>query len=194
MQLCNAREEKMQLETATFGAGCFWCVEAVFQQLEGVHEVVSGYTGGTTDNPNYQEICTGLTGHAEVVQIRFDPSVITYAELLDVFWHTHDATTLNRQGADQGTQYRSAIFYHDEAQRRTAEQSKTEMDNSGEWDAPIVTEVTAAATFYPAEGYHQKYFLNNPNQPYCQFVIHPKMRKFTKDFKDKLRTDASEVR
>lgn len=184
----------MQLETATFGAGCFWCVEAVFQQLEGVHEVVSGYTGGTTDNPNYQEICTGLTGHAEVVQIRFDPSVITYAELLDVFWHTHDATTLNRQGADQGTQYRSAIFYHDEAQRRTAEQSKTEMDNSGEWDAPIVTEVTAAATFYPAEGYHQNYFLNNPNQPYCQFVIHPKMRKFTKDFKDKLRTDASEVR
>ncbi len=184
----------MQLEIATFGAGCFWCVEAVFQQLEGVHEVVSGYTGGTTDNPTYQEICTGLTGHAEVVQIRFDPSVIPYAALLDVFWHTHDATTLNRQGADHGTQYRSAIFYHDEAQRRSAEQSKAEMENSEAWDAPIVTEITAAATFYPAEGYHQNYFRDNPYQPYCQFVIYPKMRKFTKDFKDKLRTDASKVR
>lgn len=184
----------MQLATATFGAGCFWCVEAVFQQLEGVHEVVSGYTGGTTDNPTYQEICTGMTGHAEVVQIRFDPSVITYAELLDVFWHTHEPTTLNQQGADHGTQYRSAIFYHDETQRHIAEQSKAEMDNSDTWDAPIVTEITAAATFYPAEDYHHNYFLNNPYQPYCQFVIHPKMRKFTKDFKDKLRTDSSEPR
>ena len=184
----------MQLATATFGAGCFWCVEAVFQQLEGVHEVVSGYTGGTTDNPTYQEICTGMTGHAEVVQIRFDASVITFAELLDVFWHTHDPTTLNQQGADHGTQYRSAIFYHDEAQRHIAEQSKTEMDKSDTWDAPIVTEITAAVTFYPAEDYHHNYFLNNPYQPYCQFVIHPKMRKFTKDFKDKLRTDSSELR
>ena len=187
-------KRKMQLATATLGAGCFWCVEAVFQQLEGVHEVISGYTGGTTDNPNYQEVCTGTTGHAEVVQLRFDASVITFAELLDVFWQTHNPTTLNQQGADRGTQYRSAIFYHDEVQRRIAEQSKAEMDNADAWDAPIVTEITAAAAFYPAEDYHQNYFLNNPYQPYCQFVIHPKMRKFTKDFKDKLRTDSSEPR
>jgi len=182
-------QQKMQLETATFGAGCFWCVEAVFQQLEGVHEVVSGYTGGTTVNPSYQAVCTGRTGHAEVVQIRFAPSVISYAELLEVFWHTHDATTLNRQGADVGTQYRSAIFYHTEAQQRSAAQSKAEMDNSNMWDAPIVTEITPTDTFYPAEDDHQNYFQLNPAQPYCQFVIHPKMRKFTKDFKDKLKSN-----
>ena len=177
----------MQLETATFGAGCFWCVEAVFQQVEGVHEVVSGYTAGTTANPNYREVCTGVTGHAEVVQIQFDPNVISYATLLEIFWHTHDATTLNRQGNDVGTQYRSAIFYHSDAQQRIAEDSKAEMDNSDMWDDPIVTEITPIDTFYPAEDYHQNYFRLNPKQAYCQFVIHPKMRKFTKDFKDKLK-------
>ncbi len=180
----------MQLETATFGAGCFWCIEAVFQQLEGVHEVVSGYTGGTTANPDYRTICTGTTGHAEVVQIRFQPDVISYTELLDVFWHTHDPTTLNRQGGDHGTQYRSAIFYHNDEQLKIARQSKADMDNTELWDNPIVTEITPMETFYPAEDYHQNYFKNNPRQPYCQFVIQPKMQKFTADFKHKLRTDA----
>ena len=179
----------MKLETATFGAGCFWCIEAVFLQVEGVHKVVSGYTGGTTVNPTYQAVCMGMTGHAEVIQIQFDPDVISYEELLGVFWHTHDATTLNQQGADVGTQYRSAIFYHTEAQQRITEKSKAEMDASDMWDAPIVTEITPIDVFYSAEDYHQDYFQLNPNQPYCQFVIHPKMQKFTKDFKDKLKND-----
>ena len=155
-------QKKMKLETATFGAGCFWCVEAVFLQLEGVHEVVSGYTGGTTVNPTYHAVCMGMTGHAEVIQLEFDPDVISYQELLEVFWHTHDATTLNRQGGDVGTQYRSAIFYHTEAQKRTAEQSKAEMDASDMWDDPIVTEITPTDVFYPAEDYHQNYFQLNP--------------------------------
>ena len=179
----------MELETATFGAGCFWCVEAVFQQLEGVQKVVSGYTGGNTVNPNYREVCTGTTGHAEVAQIEFDPNLISFGELLEVFWQTHDPTTLNRQGNDVGTQYRSAIYYHSDTQRIIAEESKAEMDKSGIWDNPIVTEVTAMGVFYPAEDYHQNYFQLNPTQPYCQFVIHPKMKKFTKDFKDKLKTE-----
>ncbi len=179
----------MELETATFGAGCFWCVEAVFQQLEGVHKVVSGYTGGNTVNPNYREVCTGTTGHAEVAQIGFDPNVISFEELLEVFWQTHDPTTLNRQGNDVGTQYRSAIYYHSDTQRSIAEESKAEMDKSGIWDNPIVTEITAMDVFYPAEDYHQNYFQLNPTQPYCQFVIHPKVKKFTKDFKDKLKTE-----
>ena len=179
---------KMQLETATFGAGCFWCVEAVFQQLEGVHKVVSGYTGGTTVNPNYRAVCMGMTGHAEVIQIQFDPDAISFGELLEVFWQTHDPTTLNRQGNDEGTQYRSAILYHSDAQQRIAEESKAEMDKSGTWDDPIVTEITAIDVFYPAEDYHQNYFQLNPRQQYCQFVIHPKMKKFTKDFKEKLKS------
>ena len=179
----------MQNETATFGAGCFWCVEAVFQQLNGVHKVVSGYTGGTTKNPNYREVCTGITGHAEVVQIEFDPDVISFIELLEVFWQTHDPTTLNRQGNDTGTQYRSAIYYHSDTQRNIAEESKAAMDKSDMWDDPIVTEITPADVFYPAEDYHQNYFQLNPSQPYCQFVIHPKIKKFTKDFGDKLKSD-----
>ena len=182
---------KMQLETATFGAGCFWCAEAVFQQLEGVHKVVSGYTGGTTVNPNYHAVCMGMTGHAEVIQIQFDPDAISFGELLEVFWQTHDPTTLNRQGNDEGTQYRSAILYHSDAQQRIAEESKAEMDKSGTWDDPIVTEITAIDVFYPAEGYHQNYFQLNPRQPYCQFVIHPKMKKFTKDFKEKLKSEGN---
>ncbi len=179
----------MKLETATFGAGCFWCVEAVFLQLEGVHTAVSGYTGGTTEDPDYRSVCTGTTGHAEVVQIEYDPEVISFKELLEVFWHTHDPTTLNRQGNDAGTQYRSAIFYHSETQQTIAEESKAETDKSDLWKDPIVTEITPIDIFYPAEEYHQNYFELNPTQPYCQFVIHPKMKKFTKDFKDKLKSD-----
>ena len=160
----------MKLETATFGAGCFWCVEAVFLQLEGVHKVISGYTGGTTENPDYRSICTGTTGHAEVVQIEFDTDVISFKDLLDVFWHTHDPTTLNRQGNDTGTQYRSAIFYHSDSQRNIAEESKAETDKSNLWNDPIVTEITPIDVFYPAEDYHQNYFELNPTQPYCQFT------------------------
>ena len=177
----------MGLERATLGAGCFWCVEAVFLQLAGVHEVVSGYTGGTTVNPNYKAVCMGMTGHAEVIQIGFDPDIISYEDILEVFWQTHDPTTLNRQGGDVGTQYRSAIFYHTEAQQEIAEKSKAAADASGLWGDPIVTEITAADVFYPAEEYHQNYFQLNPRQPYCQFVIHPKLEKFTKQFKDKLK-------
>ena len=177
----------MNLETATFGAGCFWCVEAVFLQLEGVHTAVSGYTGGKTKNPDYQSVCTGTTGHAEVVQIEYDSDVISFQELLEVFWHTHDPTTLNRQGHDTGTQYRSAIYYHSDTQRSIAEESKAQTDNSNLWDDPIVTEITQIDIFYPAEDYHQNYFELNPAQPYCQFVIHPKMEKFTKEFKNKLK-------
>ena len=185
---CDTIYIVMQLETATLGAGCFWCVEAVFQQLNGVHKVVSGYTGGSTENPDYRAVCTGTTGHAEVIQIQFDSDVISFKEVLDVFWHTHDPTTLNRQGNDVGTQYRSAIFYHSEEQQQTAEKSKAEMDQSDEWDDPIVTEITQISEFYPAEDYHQDYFNLNPNQPYCQFVIHPKIKKFTKDYKEKLKS------
>lgn len=179
----------MKLETATFGAGCFWCVEAVFLQIEGVHSAVSGYTGGMTKNPDYQSVCTGTTGHAEVVQIEYDSDVISFQELLEVFWHTHDPTTLNRQGNDTGTQYRSAIYYHSDTQRSIAEESKAETDKSNLWDDPIVTEITPIEIFYPAEDYHQNYFELNPTQPYCQFVIHPKMKKFTKEFKDKLKSN-----
>lgn len=177
-----------KLETATFGAGCFWCVEAVFLQLDGVHKVLSGYTGGSTKNPDYRSVCTGTTGHAEVVQIEFDPEVISFKDLLEVFWHTHDPTTLNRQGNDTGTQYRSAIFFHSDTQRSIAEKSKAETDISSLWNDPIVTEITSIGVFYPAEDYHQNYFELNSTQPYCQYVIHPKMDKFTKDFKDKLKT------
>lgn len=179
----------MKFETATFGAGCFWCVEAVFQQLEGVHSVVSGYTGGTTVNPNYKAVCMGMTGHAEVAQIKFDPEVISFEELLEVFWQTHDPTTLNRQGNDVGTQYRSAIFVHSDEQQKIAEKSKNDLDISDTWQDPIVTEITQIDVFYPAEDYHQNYFQLNSTQPYCQLVIHPKLKKFTKDFKEKLKSE-----
>jgi peptide-methionine (S)-S-oxide reductase len=169
-------------ETATFGAGCFWCVEAIFQNLKGVHSVVSGYAGGTVEHPTYQQVCTGDTGHAEVIQITFDPAVITYEDLLDVFWRTHDPTTLNRQGADVGTQYRSVIFYHNARQKAIAEQSKRDIAASGVWRDPIVTEIVPLRNFYKAETYHQNYYRLNPNQPYCRFVIDPKIQKFKKDF------------
>jgi peptide-methionine (S)-S-oxide reductase len=180
-----------KLETATFGAGCFWCVEAVFQQLKGVHRVVSGYSGGAGENPTYEQVCTGRTGHAEVTQIAYDPDIISYEDLLYVFWRTHDPTTLNRQGADVGTQYRSVIFYHNDEQKALAEKSKAETDASGLWADPIVTEIAPFEKFYPAEDYHQNYYLDNPNQPYCRAVIDPKVRKFRKEFQDRLQEPAA---
>lgn len=175
------------LEKATFGSGCFWCTEAIFEKLNGVTSVVSGYAGGHVDNPTYEEVCTGTTGHAEVTQITYDPKIITYDELLEVFWKTHDPTTLNRQGNDVGPQYRSVIFYHNEEQKALAEKYKDELNKSGAWDNPIVTEITAYTNFYPAEKYHQNYYENNPNQGYCAFVIAPKLEKFKKVFNDKLK-------
>ncbi|MCA8971289.1 MAG: peptide-methionine (S)-S-oxide reductase MsrA [Planctomycetes bacterium] len=164
-----------RLEVATFAAGCFWCVEAVLEQVEGVHDVESGYTGGTTSRPTYKEVCSGATGHAEAVRVHFDPAKISYTELLEWFWALHDPTTLNRQGHDVGTQYRSAIFWHDEAQRAAAEASKT--SHAGEFAAPIVTEITRATEFWPAEVDHQDYYRLNPNAGYCRAVIAPKLMK-----------------
>jgi len=162
-------------EQATFGAGCFWCVEAVFQRIPGVISVMPGYAGGTTPNPTYEEVCTGKTGHAEVAQITYDPTKTSYEKLLNVFWQAHDPTTLNRQGADVGTQYRSVIFYHDEKQKLIAEKSKAEVQKL--FDDPIVTEIVPLKAFYKAENYHQNYYKNNPNAPYCVFVIKPKLKK-----------------
>lgn len=175
------------MDTATFGAGCFWCVEAIFQNLEGVEKVSSGYTGGTVPNPSYEEVCTGVTGHAEVARILFNPEVISFEELLEVFWQTHDPTTLNRQGADVGTQYRSAIFYHNEEQKRLAEEYKRKLNESGAFNNPVITEISPLSVFYEAENYHQDYYRNNGDQPYCRLVIKPKMEKFEKVFKDKLK-------
>lgn len=175
-------------ETATFANGCFWCTEAIFEQLDGVISATSGYTGGQTESPTYKEVCSGQTGHAECLQIVYDPEKITFDELLEVFWETHDPTTLNRQGADEGTQYRSGIFYHTAEQKEKAEKYKAELDKSGAFDKPIVTEITQFTKFYPAEEYHQQYFENNANSnPYCKIVILPKIEKFRKVFKDKLR-------
>jgi len=168
-------EEKASLETATFGAGCFWCVEAVFESLDGVKTVESGYMGGETENPTYREVSSGETGHAEVTRIYFDPEVISYETLLDWLWRSHDPTTLNRQGADVGTQYRSAVFYHSEAQKKTAEASKTAAQSM--FDSPIVTEITPASEFYVAEDYHQDYYKMNKSAPYCRMVIRPKLKK-----------------
>jgi len=175
------------LQVATFGSGCFWCTEAIFERVNGVVKVESGYSGGTVENPTYEEVCTGTTGHAEVTQITYDPSVISFDELLEIFWKTHDPTTLNKQGNDVGTQYRSVIFYHNEEQKELAEKYKSELDKSGAWDNPIVTEISPFNNFYPAEGYHQDYYENNPKQGYCAFVIAPKVEKFEKVFKNKLK-------
>lgn len=184
----NALDTKNNtMEIATFGNGCFWCTEAIFQNLKGVEKVVSGYSGGHVENPTYKQVCTGTTGHAEVIQITYDPAVITYDELLEVFWKTHDPTTPNRQGNDVGPQYRSAVFYHNEEQKEKAEKYKKELNAAGAYDAPIVTEITAFEKFYPAEDYHQNYFNLNGSQPYCSFVIRPKVEKFEKVFKDKLK-------
>ena len=179
-------DQKKNLDTATFGAGCFWCVEAIFSELKGVEEVVPGYCGGNVENPDYKLVCTGTTGHAEVCQIYYDPEQISYDELLEVFWTTHDPTTLNRQGNDVGTQYRSVIFYHNEDQKKSAIESKANVATKI-WDDTIVTEISSYENFYLAEDYHQDYFANNPNQGYCRIVIEPKVLKFRKIFKDKLK-------
>jgi peptide-methionine (S)-S-oxide reductase len=184
----TARLNPEGLDTATFANGCFWCTEAIFEQLDGVITAESGYTGGQKENPTYKEVCSGETGHAECLQIVYDPKKISFDELLEVFWQTHDPTTLNRQGGDVGTQYRSGIFYHNEEQRQKAEKYKAALDQSGAFDNPIVTEITRFEKFYPAEDYHQQYFENNENNnPYCTMVIRPKLDKFKKVFKDKLK-------
>lgn len=185
--------ESTILAKATFGTGCFWCTEALFETLDGVKDAVSGYEGGQKPNPTYNEVCTGTTGHAECVEVTYDPNKVTYAELLQAFFRSHDPTSLNRQGADVGTQYRSVIFYHDEAQQQLAEQIKQELNASGAYDKPIVTEISPATTFYEAEAYHQSYFANNPNQGYCAYVIAPKLDKFKKVFKDKLKGENNKV-
>jgi peptide-methionine (S)-S-oxide reductase len=176
-----------QLAIATFGNGCFWCTEAIFQQLDGVSSVLPGYTGGASKNPSYKEVCTGTTGHAEVIQITFDPQIISYRELLDVFFYTHDPTTLNRQGNDMGTQYRSAIFYEDSSQKKEAEKIIKQLTDEKVYDDPIVTEVTALDVFYEAEDYHKNYYNNNKNQGYCRAVINPKLDKFVKKYGSKLK-------
>jgi peptide-methionine (S)-S-oxide reductase len=175
------------LQTATLAGGCFWCLEAVFDELNGVGSVESGYSGGGVDHPSYRDVCTGMTGHAEVVQVHFDPELLSYKDLLNVFFAIHDPTTLNRQGADVGTQYRSAIFYHDDEQKATAEQLIRDLNQQHIWDKPIVTEVVKFDKFYMAEDYHQEYFANNPLQPYCMAVVAPKVAKFRKHFIDRLK-------
>ena len=180
-------------ETATLAGGCFWCLEAVFRRLQGVEEVVSGYTGGTLSHPTYREVCSGETGHAEAVQIRFDPAVISFAELLDVFWRIHDPTTRNRQGADIGSQYRSAVFFHDERQRKIAERSMALAEEAELWPAPFVTEIVPLTNFFPAEAYHQDYYRLNAMQPYCRLVIDPKLRKLQQAFADKLKSPPAQL-
>lgn len=180
-------ETVAQTETATLGGGCFWCTEAIFKSLKGVETVESGYSGGHTKNPTYKEVCTGETGHAEVIQITFDPKIISFDEILEVFFETHDPTSLNRQGADAGTQYRSVIFYHSPEQKEKAEAYKARLNKENVFNKPVVTEIKAFDKFYKAENYHQNYFANNRSQGYCQFVIVPKIEKFKKIFKNKLK-------
>ncbi|MBP9925802.1 MAG: peptide-methionine (S)-S-oxide reductase MsrA [Cyclobacteriaceae bacterium] len=175
------------LEVATLGSGCFWCTEAFFLRLKGVESVVSGYSGGQIKNPTYREVCSGLTGHAEVIQVKFDPSMISYEEILEVFWNTHDPTTLNKQGADEGTQYRSVVFYHNDSQKKIAEEYKAQLNQSEVYNNPVVTEISPFKEFYPAEEYHQNYYMLNPNQGYCQYVIRPKVEKFNKEYASKLK-------
>lgn len=180
-------DEKNNLTKATFGSGCFWCTEAIFENVNGVTDVVSGYSGGKVFNPTYEQVCSGTTGHAEVVQLTYDSVVVSYDELLEIFWKTHDPTTLNRQGADVGTQYRSVIFYHNDEQKEKAKYYKEKLNKEGIWNNPIVTEISPIENFFEAEKYHQNYYENNPNQGYCSFVITPKLEKFKKIFKDKLK-------
>lgn len=175
------------MQTATFGSGCFWCTEAFFQNVDGVAKVESGYSGGKVKNPTYKEICSGVTGHAEVIQLTYDPNKVSFDSLLEIFWMTHDPTTLNRQGNDEGTQYRSVIYYHNEEQRTKAEDYKHKLAESGAFENPIVTEISPISTFYKAENYHQDYFNQNGNAPYCAFIIRPKVEKLKKVFGDKLK-------
>ncbi|MEJ2708061.1 MAG: peptide-methionine (S)-S-oxide reductase MsrA [Anaerolineales bacterium] len=184
----DAGQVKNTTEIATLGGGCFWCLEPVFSELEGVENVVVGYAGGEVENPSYEQVCTGRTGHAEVVQVSFDPEEITYREILQVFFSIHDPTTRNRQGADVGPQYRSIILYHDEAQKQVAEQVIDELNQEGIWGKPIVTEVVPFETFFKAEEYHQEYYKKNPYAGYCQVVIRPKVSKFRKHYKDRLKS------
>lgn len=185
----SEKHKEKKMEVATFGNGCFWCTEAVFEELKGVESAVSGYSGGRVPNPTYEQVCTGGTGHAEVIQVTYDPKVITFPELLEVFWKTHDPTTLNQQGADHGTQYRSAVFYHSDEQREQAEHYLKKLDESVAFNAPIVTEITKFQKFYPAEDYHQQYFEENGRAPYCRAVIKPKLMKFRKAFKEQLKVN-----
>ncbi|MBL8512062.1 MAG: peptide-methionine (S)-S-oxide reductase MsrA [Betaproteobacteria bacterium] len=177
-----------KLETASLAGGCFWCIEAVFNELIGVETAISGYMGGANPNPSYEQVCRGSSGHAEIVQVSYDPAIISFSEILEVFFAIHDPTTLNRQGNDVGSQYRSAIFYHDEAQQRTAQQVIERLNQAQLWDKPIVTEITPASVFYPAEEYHQHYFKRNPGQGYCVAVVSPKVAKFRKNFVGKLKS------
>ena len=179
------------MEIATLANGCFWCSEAIFSRLKGVKSVIPGYSGGILENPSYDEVCSGTTGHAEAAQIEFDPNVLSFEKLLDVFWHTHDPTTTNRQGNDVGTQYRSAVFYHDEKQRDIAEKSKRDIGKRGIYEDPIVTEITPFKKFYPAEDYHVKYYERHPDAPYCTFVIDPKIHKFLNQYGNHLKVESS---
>ncbi|TKC07368.1 peptide-methionine (S)-S-oxide reductase MsrA [Pedobacter frigoris] len=187
LSLNSADAQSKKLEKATFGMGCFWCSEALFERLDGVTKVRSGYEGGHVDNPSYEDVCTGTTGHAEVIEVTYDPSKIKYEELLEVFWKSHDPTTLNRQGADVGTQYRSVVFYNTDQQKQLAEAYKKELNDTRAFDKPVVTQIDKSSTFYVADNYHQDYFNNNGNQPYCRLVILPKMEKLEKVFKAKLK-------
>ena len=187
MNINTTKETAHTLQVATFGAGCYWCTEAQFQQLKGVEKVESGFSGGHVDNPTYKQVCSGTTGHAEVCNITYDPAIISFDELLAAFWTCHDPTTLNRQGNDVGTQYRSVIFYHDNEQQQKAEQYKNKLNDEKAFDKPVVTEITAFDKFYKAEDYHQNYYNENGEAPYCHFVIGPKVDKFKKVFKDKLK-------
>jgi peptide-methionine (S)-S-oxide reductase len=195
--VAGEEESRMQAHpetaVATLGGGCFWCLEAVFRDLRGVERVVSGYAGGHVPNPTYEQVCTGATGHAEVVQVTFDPRVLSFRELLEVFFAIHDPTTPDRQGADIGPQYRSVVFYHSPEQQETVQQVIAELNAAGVWDSPIVTQVAPAGAFYPAESYHQEYYARNPGQPYCRVVIDPKVAKFRRQFRDKLKPVASEL-
>ncbi|WP_316799857.1 peptide-methionine (S)-S-oxide reductase MsrA [Pedobacter frigidisoli] len=187
LSLSQVNAQGKKTEKATFGMGCFWCTEAIFQRLKGVTSVKSGYEGGTLSNPTYEEVCTGATGHAEVLEINYNPSVISYEDLLEVFWKSHDPTTLNRQGADSGTQYRSVVFYHNAEQKALAEKYKAELNKTNAFGKKVVTAIEAAKPFYVAENYHQDYYLKNGSEPYCRLVILPKMQKLEKVFKDKLK-------
>ncbi len=182
-------ENNQQFEIATLAGGCFWCLEAVYQNLKGVAQVVSGYSNGQVDNPSYEAVCTGMTGHAEVVQITFDSTQVSYAELLEIFWKIHDPTTPNRQGNDVGTQYRSGIYFHNEKQQAIAKKSLEALNESGIWEVPAVTEIEPLKNYFPAEKYHQDYYKLNPNQPYCSAIVGPKVEKFKQLFRDKLKAD-----
>jgi peptide-methionine (S)-S-oxide reductase len=186
-QVVKSKNKAMKIELATFGGGCFWCTEAIFEQVNGVIEATSGYSGGVTKNPTYRDVCTGRTGHAEVIQVKYNPEIVTYVELLEIFFKTHDPTTKDRQGADRGNQYRSIILYHTELQKETAVALIKELNDANIWDNPIVSEVVPFEVFYSAEAYHQEYFENNSGQMYCQMVIVPKLEKFEKLFRDKLK-------